>query len=179
MRGDERQEALWVLRAQCGDREALESLLRSVQPALRRYLTRLVGLPDADDVLQDSLLLIARKLSSLHEPERFRSWAFRVANREGIHHLEKRRRWSDHLKPDVVVDDVPAIGTEIDAGRIVNLLQAYEISAPCSAVLTLHFDEQMPLAQVAAVLEIPLGTVKSRLAYGLAVLRKRLGERSG
>jgi RNA polymerase sigma-70 factor, ECF subfamily len=130
-----------------------------------------------DDVLQDTLLVIARKLPSLHEPERFRPWAFRIANRAGVHHLKKSRRWSDHCEPDVAINDVPAIGTGIDEGRIVNLLAAYEISAACSAVLTLHFDEQMPLAQVAAVLEIPLGTVKSRLAYGLAVLRRRLGER--
>lgn len=45
------QEALWVLRAQCDDREALELLLRQIQPALRRYLASVVGASDADDVL--------------------------------------------------------------------------------------------------------------------------------
>jgi DNA-directed RNA polymerase specialized sigma24 family protein len=40
-------------------------------------------------------------------------------------------------------------------------------------VLVLHFQEDMPLADVAAILEIPLGTAKSRLAYGLAALRKQ------
>ena len=69
------------------------------------------------------------------------------------------------------------VATRVGEGRIVNLLATCELSAACGAVLTLHFDEQMPLAQVAAVLEIPLGTVKSRLAYGLAVLRRRLRER--
>src|SRR5262245_15157252 len=177
MLADERQEGLWVLRAQCGDREALEALLRSVQPALKRYVTRLVGLSDADDVLQDTLLVVARKLTSLREPKLFRPWAFRIATRAGVHHLKKRRRWSDRFEPDIVITDVPAGATQIDERRIVTLLAAHEISPACSAVLTLHFDEQMPLAEVAVVLEIPLGTVKSRLAYGLAVLRRRLGER--
>ena len=177
MRGNERRQGLWVLRAQCGDREALESLLRSVQPTLRRYLARLVGPPDVDDVLQDTLLLIARRLSSLHEPERFQSWAFRIANREGIHHLKQRKRWSDHLEPDLTIDDLPATDVHIGEGRIVALLAEHEISAASRAVLALHFDEQLPLAEVATVLEIPLGTAKSRLAYGLAVLRKRLGKR--
>ena len=178
MPGDERQEGLWVLRAQCGDRVALESLLRHVQPALCRYLAKLVGAPDADDVLQDTLLLIYRKLSSLREPELFRPWAFRIAHRAGVRHLEKRRRWSGQLATSGSMDDVPAASTPHDEGRIANALASYGISAACSAVLTRHFDEHMPLAQVAAALRIPLGTVKSRLAYGLAVLRRRLRERA-
>ena len=178
MPGDERQEALWVLRAQCGDRVALEALLRHVQPVLGRYLARLVGPPDADDVLQDTLVLIYRKLSSLREPERFRPWAFRIAHRAGVRHLEKRRRWSLELNADVSIEDRPAVSTLHDHQRISGALESYGLSAACAAVLTRHFDEQMPLAQVAAVLGIPLGTVKSRLAYGLAVLRKRLDKRS-
>lgn len=53
-----RQEAQWVLRAQCNDREALELLLRSVQPSLHRYLSGLVGTRHADDVLQDVFILV-------------------------------------------------------------------------------------------------------------------------
>jgi hypothetical protein len=45
--------------------------------------------------------------------------------------------------------------------------------ASARAVLVLHFQEEMPLAEVAAILELPLGTVKSRLAYGLAALRRK------
>ena len=45
------------------------------------------------------------------------------------------------------------------------------------AVLTLHFQEEMSLPEVAAILELPLGTVKSRLAYGLASLRRQLGRK--
>src|SRR5262245_59967371 len=54
--------AQWVLRAQCGDRDALELVLRTVQPALWRYVAGLVGVDDADDILQDVLLIVSRKL---------------------------------------------------------------------------------------------------------------------
>ena len=60
-----RQEALWVLRAQCDDREALELLLRSVQPWLRRYVSGLIGAADVDDIIEDVLPLIYRKLGRL------------------------------------------------------------------------------------------------------------------
>ena len=48
------------------------------------------------------------------------------------------------------------------------------ISPASRAVLVLHFEEELSLPEVAAVLELPLGTVKSRLAYGLTALRKQL-----
>jgi RNA polymerase sigma-70 factor, ECF subfamily len=57
------------------------------------------------------------------------------------------------------------------------LLNADFVSPGSRAVLVLHFQEDLPLAEVAAILEIPLGTAKSRLAYGLAALRKQLNFR--
>ena len=173
--GTSNQEALWVLRAQCGDREALELLLRHVQPSLRRFLTGLVGPSDADDVLQDVLLLIYRKLRWLRAPELFRPWAFRIASRAGFRHAKRRRRWAADVQEHASLDDIAARDAPVDAGRLQELLAINQISPGASAVLILHFQEEMSLAEVAAVLEVPLGTVKSRLAYGLAALRKRLG----
>jgi hypothetical protein len=51
-----------VLRAQCGDREALERLLTAVRPSLERYVRGLVGLSHAEDLPQDVLLIVYRKL---------------------------------------------------------------------------------------------------------------------
>jgi RNA polymerase sigma-70 factor (ECF subfamily) len=48
------------------------------------------------------------------------------------------------------------------------------VSPASRAVLILHFEEELTLPEIAAVLEVPLGTIKSRLAYGLATLRKRM-----
>jgi hypothetical protein len=81
------QEMRWVLRAQCRDRDALEALLRSVQPLLRRYLAGVAGTTDADDLLQDVLAIIIRKLGALGDPARCsgrgRS-ASRAARRAGM-----------------------------------------------------------------------------------------------
>lgn len=171
------QEALWVLRAQCGDREALELLLRHAQPSLRRYLRGVVGAGDADDVLQEVLVLIYRKLGRLQAPELFPAWAYRIASRAAFRHLRKRRRLPEHVDERADWTDAVAAATPPDAGRLHELLTTHEISPACSAVLALHFQEGMTLAEVAAVLELPLGTVKSRLAYGLGKLRERLAER--
>jgi RNA polymerase sigma-70 factor, ECF subfamily len=57
---------------------------------------------------------------------------------------------------------------------ILELLDSPVLTPASRAVLVLHFREELPLAHVAAVLEIPLGTVKSRLAFGLKTLRRHL-----
>jgi RNA polymerase sigma-70 factor (ECF subfamily) len=163
-----------VLRAQCDDRQALEMLLRSVQPPLRRYVSGLVGADDADDILQDVLLLISRKLYWLEQAELFRAWAFRIASRAAFRHLKKRRRWSDAAVDESWLDQIAAPETAAPDDTLLMLLDSPVLSPASRAVLVLHFREEMPLADVAAVLEIPLGTVKSRLAFGLKRLRARL-----
>jgi len=168
------QEALWVLRAQCDDREALELLLRSVRPALHRYLSGLVGPADADDILQDVLVRAYRRLAWLERPELFRPWVFRIASRAGFRHLKKERRWRTRERDDAPLDEIPAPELPTRDGLLDALRHMDGISPASRAVLVLHFQEELSLPDVAAILELPLGTVKSRLAYGLTALRKQL-----
>lgn len=169
-------EMQWVLRAQCRDREALEALLRSAQPSLRRYLCSLAGSTDADDVLQDALVLIVRCLGDLEDPALFRPWAFRIASRLAFRHLKKRRVWQGRHADDSVLDAMPMPVGRPPADTLRRLLAAESISPASRAVLLLHFEEELTLPEVAAILEIPLGTAKSRLAYGLQALRRHLRE---
>lgn len=107
-----RQEALWVLRAQCHDREALESLLRSVQPPLHGYLRTIVGADNAHDALQDVLILLYRKLDGLENPEVFRPWAFRIASRVAFRRLKKQKRWEEELT-SARLEEITAVDTSI------------------------------------------------------------------
>jgi RNA polymerase sigma-70 factor (ECF subfamily) len=167
------QEAQWVLRAQCGDREALELLLRSIQPSLHRYLTGVVGHSSADDVLQEVLLIVCRKLKWLHTPELLRPWAYRISSREAFHHLKTEKVWFDQVRDEDLLEATAAPEPRPPDGDLNQLLDAGVLSPASRAVLALHFQEELSLPEVAAILEIPLGTVKSRLAYGLAALRKQ------
>src|SRR6185436_1558016 len=170
-----RQEALWVLRAQYGDRDALEQLLEAVQPSLRRYLCGLVGDLDADDVLQEVLVLVYRRLGDLENPEVFRAWALRIASRAGYRYLEKRKRWPHQPDDEAPLENVPAPNDRPSDALLWDALRSDAISPASRGVLVLHFQEGLSLPDVAAILDVPLGTVKSRLAYGLAALRARLG----
>lgn len=72
---------------------------------------------------------------------------------------------------------LPAPEPPPNSELLAELLDGNVLSPASRAVLVLHFQEDMELAEVAAVLEIPLGTVKSRLAYGLKTLRRYLEEK--
>ncbi|HVG25060.1 MAG TPA: RNA polymerase sigma factor [Thermoanaerobaculia bacterium] len=162
------QQRRLVLRAQSGDRDAFDVLLRDIAPPLLRYVARVTGdAAMADDVVQDTLITIVRKIAWLDDPALFRPWAYRIASREAFRALKKQRRYVEHTH-ETAVDEITA-----DPWQRERLLASLEKLSPASrAVITLHYLEEMPLSEVAAVLDLPAGTVKSRLAYGLAQLRK-------
>jgi len=170
------REALWVLRAQSGDGEALELLLRSVQPSLLRFIGTLVGPAEADDVLQETLIRVYRKLGQLTNPQLFRPWAFRIAKRVGLRHMKHESRWLDEPVATTWLDDIPAPNARPTTESLDELLRAGRVTPASRAVLILHFQESLTFPEVAAALELPLGTVKSRLGYCLSLLRKNLNE---
>ena len=177
------QETWWVLRAQSGDRESLEELLKVVQSPLYRYIYRLVGERAlAEDILQEVFIHIYRKLVWLREPELFRSWAYRIASREAFKRLRREQRWSEQVRDESVLAATPApVAEEEFAPELIERLPQFiaSVSPASRAVLILHYFHEMPLAEIAEVLGLALGTVKSRLAYGLASLRRAIGEQQG
>lgn len=174
------QENWWVLRAQSGDREALDELLNIVQEPLYRYIYRLVGERHlAEDILQEVFILIYRKLSWLQEPSLFRSWAYRIASREAFKRLKRERRWTEQIRDEAVLEAIPTETPEEAATpELIEQLPSLiaRVSPASRAVLILHYLHEIPLSEVASVLGIALGTAKSRLSYGLSTLRRALTE---
>jgi RNA polymerase sigma-70 factor (ECF subfamily) len=170
------------LLAQAGDRPALAQLLQGIQEALHAYLVRLVNDEHlAEDVLQEVFVLIWLKLRWLRNPELFRPWVYRITSREAFRRLKKERPWwrllsdppFEAMAQEGPPERVPREWLEQLTGHLAAL------SPASRAVLLLHYLQGLTLDEVADVLALSPGTVKSRLAYGLAALRQRLGERGG
>src|SRR3954451_17698275 len=141
------QQQQWVLRAQVHDREALELLLRSVQPSLHRFLRGLAGEADADDVLQEVLIQICRKLNWLRSPELFRPWAFRIASRAGVRHLKKYKRWMERSVDECALETLSAPGVP-PINELTDLVFDSDVLSSASrVVLVLHFLEEMTLPE--------------------------------
>ena len=170
------RETWWVLQAQSGSHEALNELFRSVQEPLFRYIVSLVRDQHlAEDILQEVFIRIYRKLRWLREPEAFRAWSYQIASREAFRHLKRERRWSDQVRDEATLTALPSDGNggEFPREMMATLPQLVEGLSPASrAVVVLFYLHEMSLVETAAVLDIPVGTVKSRLAYGLQTLRR-------
>jgi RNA polymerase sigma-70 factor (ECF subfamily) len=165
-------ETLLVLLAQTGDRAALEQLLRDSHAPLRRYVTRLAGADLADDILQETSIQIFRKLPFLREPAVFQAWTFRIASRIAFSHLKRAHRWQPlDAAPLEPLTLNPNFGEPPDAG-LLSLLD--HVSPASRAVLLLRYQHDLSLEETAAILDIPVGTAKSRLHYGVVALRKHL-----
>ncbi len=167
-----KQETFLVLRAQAGDREALDELFQCVQEPLYRYIVSLVSSRAlAEDILQEVFILIYRKLPWLREPEVFRPWAYRIATREAFKHLKRERRWTDSSVDEAALEEMPVPTNDYPSPEQISQL-VEQVSPASRAVIVLHYLHEMQLDEIADVLGLALGTVKSRLAYGLGSLRK-------
>lgn len=178
MKGGAEREGFLVLRAQSGDRAALDALLASVQEPLYRYVLSLVRERAlAEDALQETFVRVYRKLGWLREPGLFRPWAYRIATREAFRHLKRERRWAEQVRDEDALRSLPAPPPREEVARELSARLRESVAAlpPASrAVVALYYLHEMSLEETAAVLGVPLGTVKSRLAYGLEALRGRL-----
>lgn len=161
--------------AQSGDKESLNRLLASVQEPLYLHIRSIVGDGDmAADVLQDTLLTIWRKLSSLREPRWFRPWAYRIATREAVRQARKMGKPSVIFDSDIVEQaSTQEIEPRFDAELIDGIEGRLTSVSPASRiVLRMHYLEELTYVEIAEALEISVGTVKSRLSYGLAAMKK-------
>jgi RNA polymerase sigma-70 factor (ECF subfamily) len=169
---DRVHEAQLVLLAQAGDRDALETLLGGVQAVLFKYIRRLVGADGVEDILQDVFLEICRHLRALQEPQFFRAWAYRISTRASFRSLRSRRLWLDRHEEEIQLDELPTYEQKDAAFLRAELHSLLDTISPASrAVMVLHYFEDLTLQEVAAILQLTPGTVKSRLAYGLRCLR--------
>jgi RNA polymerase sigma-70 factor (ECF subfamily) len=167
---------LLVGRAQSGHTESLDMLLRSVQSPLFRHIESLTHDADmAEDVLQSTFWTIARKIGGLREPKLFKAWAYRIATRLAIRAAKKERAWQrDHaeLLPSLPSDSIVDPGSEpIELTQLGKLLD--QLSEASAVAIRMRYVDDLSYAEIAEALDIPLGTVKSRIAYGIRVLRGR------
>jgi RNA polymerase sigma-70 factor, ECF subfamily len=168
-----------VGRAQSGDLRALDQLLRALQEPLYRHVSAIVADPHtARDVLQETLLAVCRKLPTLREPRWFRAWAYRIATRTAVRRARHEHRWADTLRDDALAT-LPADQPEprFEPELVAALPAALQAVSPASRlVVRMHYLDELTLVEIAEALELSIGTVKSRLAYGLAALRKSLAQ---
>jgi RNA polymerase sigma-70 factor (ECF subfamily) len=168
-------DELLAIRCQLGEPGALDTLVTRWHEPLSKYVRRLVGDSSAAaEVLQDVWLRILRALPRLREPARVRSWVFAIAHRVVMDRF--RAEYAQQSETDIDVDNVADFDEADDtADRVEELQTALDrLPAVEREVLVLFYLRELTLSQIADALEVPVGTVKSRLFRARRLLRQAL-----
>ena len=155
---DRRDDDTLVAAAQAGDRAALDALLRRHYDRVHAVCRRIAGSSrDADDATQEAMISIVRGISRFDGRSAFSTWIYRIATNAA---LDELRRRLEGVVERLSIDDALAALPE-----------------DFRAAVVLRDVADLDYAEIAAVLGVPVGTVKSRIARGRGQLADVLGTR--
>lgn len=167
---------LLLRRAKRGDRGAVDALLREHYDTVRAVCHRIViNTQDAEDATQNALIAIVRALPSFDGRAKFSTWAYRIATNSALDEVRRIRRRpiptdADVLAPAPVADRSDAVGAQIDIrGALEKLPEEFRVAMVLRHVADLDY------AEIAVILDVPVGTVRSRLSRGREQLASLLG----
>lgn len=166
-------DELLVLRCQGGNREAFDLLVRRWQRRLWQYARRLTGSSDAAwDVMQETWMAILKQIRKLNDPAWFAAWAYRIVRNKCADHCRKasrRRNLADALAERQRASNSCREGPGDAVAQALRRL-----SPDRQELLTLKYGADLNIIEIALVLGIPAGTVKSRLHHAREQLRQIL-----
>ena len=164
-----------VVRAQSGDREAFEALATAAYDRLYGIARRILrDSHSAEDAVQEALIRSWRDMRSLRDPDRFDAWLHRLL----VHSCHDQSRSSRRFAVEVREIDLHRPDPSDDYALVANrdeLERAFlKLPVEHRAVLVLTHYVGLPAREVSQILGVPVGTVYSRLHYGLRSMRAAL-----
>ncbi len=165
---------LLVIQCQQGKKEAFKLLVELWHQPLLVFAARYLGQDvDAHDAVQETWLAAIKGLNKLQNPSLFVSWLFRTLTNKCIDRIRKQQADQRLLRHADITSETSELSNENEL-----LNQAIqELSDQHRTLIMLRFGQELRIGQIAAMLNIPEGTVKSRLHRALARLRELLGDK--
>ncbi len=170
---------LLVMRCQDGEAEAFRELVNLWQTRLSRFAYRLTGNQEASaDITQDCWMAAVRGIRKLNDPALFRAWLFRVAANkcaDWIRREQKSRKTFEELSAEQEAQplDLTAPNNSNEEDDVTQLRRALrKLPREQRTILNMRYLEGIKTEQIATLLGIPQGTVKSRLYHARNALRE-------
>ena len=156
-------------------RLSIAQLVQAHHQAVFRYAYRLVGsVPDAEDLAQQTFLIAQQKINQIREPEKADRWLFAVL-RSCFLKNRRRRRPTSAANLDLDIDNVaiePPADQQVD-GELLQLALD-ELPDQHRLILAMFYFDELSYKDIAGELDVPIGTVMSRLARAKGRLRQQL-----
>lgn len=175
------EDSMLIKRLSAGDEEALGTLMDRYGGAVLHFAHRLTGdLQLAEEIWQDTMLKAWQQATSFRVDGHLKAWLFRVARNNAIDHMRKKRVATEEYTT-CLDTQATTFRPEREAERswlsteVVEAME--ELPAAYREVVNLRFFSQLCYQEIAQMLQIPLGTVKSRLNYAIQRLTKILRDK--
>lgn len=156
----------------------IQTLVHEFHGPVFRYCYRLVGtVADAEDLAQQTFLIAQQKLHQVREPDKVDRWLLRIARSCFLKECRKRAPVSAG-SIELEVDEIPAAhehGSDIDPQLLQQAID--RLPAEFKVVLTMFYFDELSYKEIAAQLELPMGTIMSRLSRAKSRLRAHLLQR--
>ncbi len=186
---DQAQENSWVSSSQRGDTVAFNCLvLRWEKTIYNLALRMLQDREEAAEATQEAFLLAYKSIRRFRRESKFSTWIYRIIVNHCMTRVKKRPPGTHLSLDDAIAAKSPVEQLLVTETPVGELLRSEEKNRVMAALLHLHpdqmavielkFFQEMTFEEIAAVLDIPLSTVKSRLYSGLEMLRIRLSNGS-
>ena len=171
-----------VVNSQLGDRAAFDTLLKEWQPRLIAYAARRIKDREAArDVVQECLLNITRSIGSLRDPAAFPAWCYQLLERRCVDHLRKLVKERDRLALESGADIDALVEIDSQSRRTEQEVLLQQVLSKLDdhlvILLKLYYQDSLTVAEIAQILDVPVGTVKSRLYYARKTLATAVEER--
>jgi len=176
-----RNERQLVQRIQAGDRKAFEELLDAYETRVYRLALRFTGqVPDAEDVTQEIFLGVYKSMAQFRGKSALGTWIYRIAMNHCLEFRRKRRLESIPYDEELTLVSSDWRDDPVQSADRQELSEKVEAAINCLSpvhrdVIVLHELQGMTYQEVAATLDVPVGTVKSRLSNAFRRLRDLLG----
>jgi len=166
-------DELLVMRTQNGDMKAFSLLVKRWQPAILRQAYRLTRNDEAAlDVAQDTWQAIARGISRLKSPLAFKTWSFRIVSNKSANWIkdqQKQRSIQDESEGQVSPTEEESSLENIELiRRALN-----ELPVNSKTILSMFYVDNYSVKEIAHILSLSEGTVKSRLFYARKMLKEK------
>jgi len=168
-------EELLVLKCQSGDEQSLSILIKRWHPKLLRQANRhLYDMEASKDVVQESWQAIIKGLDALKDSSKFGVWALSITSRKAIDWIRKKQT-SRKREDDEVAFQLEQSIEQSDEKEVLLTKMSIalkELPRDQKLVLSMFYLESYPLSEISKILDLPIGTVKSRLYYAREHLKK-------
>lgn len=171
-----------------GDKTAFEVLFKKYREMVGRLVFSILKEESrVEDTVQDVFVLLFRNLSKFRGQSALKTWIYRIAVNEALRQINRSKRWVQMPEGDVEPAQIPSAIVVFNHGaspeRVMvegqqrELIQngLSQLKQDHRVILTLYYLEDLSVQELSSVLEIPEGSVKSRLFYARDALKKALG----